>query len=127
MGKLIKGKDTKFSLYYVRPAFNLALENHNKLNFRDDLDNIGKNNLLNLYIFNFKINASNLTKYFELFINNTTINIEKQITERILNSDFLIIDYKYSKISFNYTIRDQTEKRFLSSLFKEGLLNLSKY
>jgi len=77
---------------------------------------------LNLSNFSFIIDANSLTNYFELILNYTTLQEKRKISEKILNSDSLTIDYKYSKILFNYNSKDPAEIEFLSSLFKMGLL-----
>ncbi len=77
---------------------------------------------MNLSNFSFIIDANSLTNYFELILNYTTLQEKRKISEKILNSDSLTIDYKYSKILFNYNSKDPAEIEFLSSLFKMGLL-----
>ncbi len=77
---------------------------------------------MNLSNFNFIIDANSLTNYFELILNYTTLQEKRKISEKILNSDSLVMDYKYSKILFNYNPKNPAEIEFFSSLFKKGLL-----
>ncbi len=85
-----------------------------------------KEKLMNLSIFEFIISSDNLAKYLELILNHVIFYNKKVITEKILNSDSLIIDYKFNKILFNYIPKESTEFEFLSLLLKKGLLNLSR-
>jgi len=123
---LIKNDEIEFQLYYFRPAFNFNLQNRKKLKLTREIKRTGKTNILNLSIFEFIINSDNLTKYLELISNHVILNKKKVIAEKILNSDSLIIDYKFIKILFNYIPKESTEFEFLSLLLKKGLLNLSR-
>lgn len=122
--ELINNKQIKLSLYFFRPAFYFALEDYENLNFNNNKDDNEKDNLLDFSDFNFIIDVNSLRDYFDLILNFTFSEEKRKISEKILNSDSLLIDYKYRKILFNYTANDPTEVKFLRSLFENGILSI---
>ena len=122
--ELINSRQIKFSLYFFRPAFNLTLKNYANLDFINNKDSNKKNNLFDFSNFNFIIDTNSLTNYFDLISDFTISQEKRKISEKILNSDSLLIDYKYRKIFFNYIAKNPIEIKFLSLLFESGILTI---
>ncbi len=123
--KLIFNKETTFTFYKYYPLLNKNLYHLNNLNSQLSFK-INNTNIFDLKKINDTFEMNHLINFYAKTMSGIIPKFEiRNIIKRIIDSKFLIFDFKFNKFSFKYSIKNNNEIIFFLTLFEKGLLSFS--